>query len=390
MPPFKKRIYPFIWLVFALVIVPTSNKGQAQSNVAILCDSSFDTSVLSIPDVFPGTYYSMVSGMSDTDSPYRFERITQSGRTQIDAPLTQSQVQSLLPPLVSPNNRFMVFRPYGHTNLTVWDMQTGEVATLALTPDEAYFLVTDIPVYERHLNKLAWVDGNHLLIRMFPEEFNDRQVTATIEITVNEAPLQVSKGFRVEINYPVLPAPPDNLRQRIFLSPQGNYAASMNLVNVMGYGDAEQLQVFDLNSLNIVFDLIPTSAFNATGSPIWSPDESHLFIPIGNASGTQYRFQVAEISIYTGNINTYLWDSLENAFGSEISRSAGFRQIFSPDGNSLAFRIYRTPQNIPYITGLSLTSPPGPLSNTWRGREKRILKSPLHAMGRGFRGGVNA
>ena len=42
------------------------------------------------------------------------------------------------------------------------------------------------------------------------------------------------------------------------------------------------------------------------------------------------------------------------------------------------------------ILGLSLTSPPGPLSNTWRGGEKRILKSPLHAMGRGFRGGVNA
>jgi len=40
--------------------------------------------------------------------------------------------------------------------------------------------------------------------------------------------------------------------------------------------------------------------------------------------------------------------------------------------------------------GLSLTSPPGPLSNTWRGGEKCILKSPLHAMGRGFRGGVNA
>jgi len=42
------------------------------------------------------------------------------------------------------------------------------------------------------------------------------------------------------------------------------------------------------------------------------------------------------------------------------------------------------------ISGLSLTLPPGPLSNTWRGGEKRILKSPLHAMGRGFRGGVNA
>jgi len=42
------------------------------------------------------------------------------------------------------------------------------------------------------------------------------------------------------------------------------------------------------------------------------------------------------------------------------------------------------------ITGLSLTSLPGPLSKYWRGGEKRILKSPLHAMGRGFRGGVNA
>ncbi len=43
-----------------------------------------------------------------------------------------------------------------------------------------------------------------------------------------------------------------------------------------------------------------------------------------------------------------------------------------------------------FTSGLSLTSPPGPLSNTWRGGEKRILKSPLYAMGRGFRGGVNA
>ena len=42
------------------------------------------------------------------------------------------------------------------------------------------------------------------------------------------------------------------------------------------------------------------------------------------------------------------------------------------------------------LLGLSLTSPPGPLSKYWRGGEKRILKSPLHAMGRGFRGGVNA
>jgi len=42
------------------------------------------------------------------------------------------------------------------------------------------------------------------------------------------------------------------------------------------------------------------------------------------------------------------------------------------------------------VTGLLLTSPPGPLSKYWRRGEKRILKSPLHAMGRGFRGGVNA
>jgi len=46
--------------------------------------------------------------------------------------------------------------------------------------------------------------------------------------------------------------------------------------------------------------------------------------------------------------------------------------------------------DFPLALGLSLTSPPGPLSKYWRGGEKRILKSPLHAMGRGFRGGVNA
>jgi len=47
-------------------------------------------------------------------------------------------------------------------------------------------------------------------------------------------------------------------------------------------------------------------------------------------------------------------------------------------------------ERIEIYIGLSLTSPPGFLSKYWRGGEKRILKSPLHAMGRGFRGGVNA
>jgi len=53
-------------------------------------------------------------------------------------------------------------------------------------------------------------------------------------------------------------------------------------------------------------------------------------------------------------------------------------------------RVTHEREQLSIIPGLSLTSPPGTLSKYWRRGEKRILKSPLHAMGRGFRGGVNA
>ena len=71
----------------------------------------------------------------------------------------------------------------------------------------------------------------------------------------------------------------------------------------------------------------------------------------------------------------------------------GAKYIISGDKHLLKLRCYQSTRIIQpahFLPGLSLTSPPGPLSNTWRGGEKRILKSPLHAMGRGFRGGVNA
>ncbi len=69
---------------------------------------------------------------------------------------------------------------------------------------------------------------------------------------------------------------------------------------------------------------------------------------------------------------------------SDIQRSGNFTEL----SDSIVQLPYTASND--KTSGLSLTSPPGPLSNTWRGGEKRILKSPLHAMGRGFRGGVNA
>ena len=336
-------------LLLILSFSLSASLTQAQINLNVVCDPTFDTSVVTIPASFPGIYYTQLSGILDSNLPYRFERITQSSTTLIDAPLTTQQVDSLYSPHVSPNDRFMVFRPIGHNNLTVWDMLTNEISTISLTSEENSFINSDFSFYERHLNQLIWLDGNHLQLQELVGDYNFSRVIRILEITINDAPLTLQKGSIVNVPYPSLPTLLDSERERIFLSPENNYAVELSLINVPNYRLSEHLRVFQLNPISMVAEILPTANFQATGTPIWSPDESTLFTIIGNDSGGTYRNQIAEIRISDGSVNTAMWDILEAYFGTNIKLSAGFREIFSPDGVNFAFRILQTSQNLSYI-----------------------------------------
>ncbi|MDX1992253.1 MAG: hypothetical protein SF029_07680 [bacterium] len=349
MTQFVKFTHGLVLVLIGIIIILQGQPSLTQGNVTILCDANFDLSQISVPATFPGVFYSDISRPSD-NIPYRFERIDQTGGTTFDAPLSPNPLLSS--PLVSPSNRFMAFRPYDGINLTVWDMITGEVATLPLAPEEfamidERYLYEDFN-YERHLSRMIWRDNNHLLLRGFPENQHDKEFTTTLEITVNASPLSLSKGTLTNVNYPALPPPPNMISEQVFLSPQGTYAVQLATVPVQGIQPQQYLRVFDVNTLQVVAELVPSRTFHAVGPPTWSQDENRLFIGTRSEENDNFQSEFGEVNLSTGQVNTGLWTALENAVGANIETSS-LRAVFSPDGNNFAFEIFGADQNQSYM-----------------------------------------
>jgi hypothetical protein len=162
--------------------------------VTIACASNFVLSEPTIPDDFPGAYYTYAAYPPDIQQ--EFQRITQSGSTTLIPPFSYEQVHALYDPTVSPDGRLM-----------------GEVASLQLTPDEIEYLISERTPYDRYHNKLTWRDSATLVIRFFDEDY-PRPIRET-QILVSQNPLQITRGVTNDIVYPELPVPAENrLRER--------------------------------------------------------------------------------------------------------------------------------------------------------------------------------
>src|SRR5688572_22750821 len=103
-------MYPKYLSVVLLITLMLLNKVSAQDSITIFCDTTFNPDETRVPDPFPGAYYRVLSGRGD-ESTYVFERIDQSGTTQLTSPFSIEESQRLLQPSVSPNGRYIVFQP---------------------------------------------------------------------------------------------------------------------------------------------------------------------------------------------------------------------------------------------------------------------------------------
>lgn len=342
-----------VLIVLGIVFFPPP-KSTAQEDIAvtILCDPIFNVVQTHPPDPFPGVYYGVLAGQQGNNDPWMFQEITASGVREVQAPFSPSQASQVGIPSLSPDGLRMAFRPFlGSNDLTVWDIATGEVATLTLSSDEARYIQYNFRWLDQYVQKVVWNGPDRLLIHVFDEEVMGIRVLRTIEITVSSNPLRLRRSGDYPVTYPVFPIPEDSDGlYSAYISPQRHYV--LWLTYAKEYLTGLHLQLYDLESGHLVFDFPPTDL--GTAEPpyalAWSPNERFLLFNIERFDESGYvARRYVEVDLAQGFMaDTSLEQALVNTFGYQVDVGASF-PVWSPDGRDIAFGIYGTSQGERYI-----------------------------------------
>jgi hypothetical protein len=360
---------------FILVLFICIRLMVAQDNITVVCGSA-------TPQPWqhnlPGTYFHLIESPYDLEanSNYSFEAISISGNQQYNIPFTSEISRDLLTPSVSPDGRYMVFRPTSSdVGLTVWDLQTNAIATLSLQPTDLDYLAFNPDLsYQRNHNLLVWLDNRHLLLQYY----YDDAATITIDwivarkiYTIQDASLTILEEMRENINFPVLPIPEGNLLERVEFSPDQRYAIQISEQLIQGVaGGRSRFQIYDLQSLKLLYDIVPTAELYPVSKPVWMPDGNTTFIVF--RSPTVKIGQVLELHA-NNNIQEdwRLQQAITNSLGAD-SGITNMTPVVSPSGQYMMFAVYAPLTQTSYLlryepsTGqaTAICDPgPGPLSD---------------------------
>lgn len=331
-----------LYLIGFILLFPVQPMA-AQSEVAVFCDETFDLSDKQMPAQFQGAYFYILSGFGNPEGVYRFARITQEGTTQLQSPFSAEMVQTLHTPRVSPDGRLMVFRPSSaDTPLTIWDMTTDEVATVLLPIEESTYLNSGGFPQDWFQDKLIWIDSTHLAIQF--RDYDTGQIEALTRITTHLNPLAITREPKEHLVFSQFPIPPGNDTPVTFLSPQEDFASVLSWASLPGHPRARQLQIFDVNTNTLVFDLPPSEVLLSNNTaPIWLTDESRVFFSSSNE--LTYESKFIELDALNGFVAKQQFSQLmDSTFGTAYSTSIAFRTNTSPDGTRIAFEIGGTVQ----------------------------------------------
>src|SRR5689334_3916641 len=132
----NKKRFCYTAIPLFVMLTFTSIFGKvAQGSINVICGSPTPQPW---QNNLPGTYFHVIESPHTTlgNSNYRFEAVSASGSRVYDVPFSRQTSLNLYTPRVSPDGRYMVFRPTSSkVGLTVWDLQTNAVASLSLQPD---------------------------------------------------------------------------------------------------------------------------------------------------------------------------------------------------------------------------------------------------------------
>jgi len=312
--------------------------GQEAENITILC-GEFDPSYTSLPDPFPGAFYYVAQyGVVAPDFTWRFGRITQNEQFEFEAPISPELAQRLSARGISPDERRIVFAPnHLGTTLAVWDIQTGEIATLELENDLADYLQYEPEsrdLWNIYFRKLVWRDSNHLAIQYFGNR-DFPPAVSQIEIAISETPLRLTTT--TPLTELVLADASVAVTQSTLNAPNENYRAVINGVNDVL---TQSLQILD-GSNRVLFEVQVLPELDIVGDTLWLSDGNALFYTERLLTETESGLRLVQLDTVGSVVrDNYLERLLENQFGSSLTFSSEFTPILSNDGRSVAFSFF--------------------------------------------------
>jgi len=343
----QKRI-SFALIIFLLASIRVT---VAQDNITVVCDSA-------TPQPWqhnlPGTYFHLIESPYDLEanSNYSFEAVSASDSRIYNVPFSPAISRDLLTPSVSPDGRYIVFRPASsQVGLTVWDLQTNAVASLPLQPADLEYLTIDFDLpYQRNHNLLVWLDNRRLLLQYYDDRSRRSDwVIANKQITIQETPFAILEEPREDINYPDFPIPEDNLLARVEFSPDGRYATQISDQLLQGVaGSCLRVQIYDVQSQLLVYEIVPTAELYPVKKPVWMPDGNTLFISFRSPGGKPG--QVLELHADDGFQEDWsLQQAINSTFGAEAGTS-NMIPVISPSGIHIMFAVYAPSTKQTYLT----------------------------------------
>ncbi|MCL4252003.1 MAG: hypothetical protein KJ065_27875 [Anaerolineae bacterium] len=326
----------FVVLFLAINLTPV----HAQSAPPVLCGSIID----GFPPGAAGEYFYTVSGIRDPGELWRFMRVTATEATELVAPFALEDVNTVGLPRVSPDGRLMGFAPVlPATTLAVWDMTTDELATVELTPDEAWHLNISYDPFSRTFLRLEWIAGQTLAIRYFDDEVDPRSTRLLREtpFQVSVSPLSIQRGSDVITQFPGLPLPPEtaeNSSSSIYLSPLGRYAAQISYQFLQYFYNVPRLQVFDLETGAVVFDAVPSEEETVLRNPTWLADESGFFYIAAPPEGYLH----LNFAHWVGDgfaLDPTFFSTISQAIGGEAQLATSLLPTLNPTGDGIGFLV---------------------------------------------------
>ncbi|MBZ0285625.1 MAG: hypothetical protein K8L97_33145 [Anaerolineae bacterium] len=328
--------------------------SQAQSpRVQVFCDA--DETFSQSPDPFPGTVFNVLRP-NETRTDYQLRRTTHDSTETTTIPIPTDLIGKLTYSHVSPDGRYVTLTPLEiGVPLVIWKIGTDELATLPLSDSDVQYLLTDSLPESRQLQKITWLDKQHMVMQYFDLDYVwFDYLIAEKQFTVIDEPFQIIEGTQTEIAYPTIDGPTENTDVGKVFSPQGNYVTIASTQRNEDFTFGRRFQIYDANTLQLVTDFQSHSNRVLGGTPLWTPDESSLFLwnmlpnsPYLNKS------EITQIIVEQDfKENRDLFNTLESFWGSDIKISGlslNLAMAMSPSGNYLALHLYEAEQNQYYV-----------------------------------------
>jgi hypothetical protein len=335
-------------------------RTYAQATFEILCPTR-PTLLPEYPSSPFGSIFHVLDWYLPGNPPLQLRQVANQGTyisTNINLP---DNIGKYYPLAVSPNGKYLVFLPNAEdANLVVWNIQTAQLASFALTPEQSIYFDSSRDVsLEIVRNRIVWESNSTLLLSYQTYVSDVPTLIRQQRIVVEENPFSLIEQTSTTIEYPNFPLPNDNPLVAKSKSPLGTIVVitsleRVRLANGQAVDFADYSQFYNVNTNQPILDLTPNPNRGYYNLPDWTPDGQSFFMRYFDLDRNRNYYLTRFHITANGFVeDTSLQDRLFQVFG-DVHLDSDLS--VSPDGNWLAFKVWKSDFTRSYLIAYNLNT----------------------------------